>query len=254
MPATAAQPTVVPQAGVRRFHDEGFTAVRDLVPRAEALAGREAALRLARQRHRAATLREDGIFHQVINAWRADEALRGLTLHPRLLAAVRGLAGRPMRLWHDQLFIKRPEGSLATEFHQDLPYWPVPADAFTVSAWLALGDIGEDDGCLSFIPGSHRLRAGESDLTDRGSLLAMYPQLADVERVTFPLLAGGCTFHQGWSAHRAGANRGAADRIALSVIFIAADTRCTAQEHALTGEFGLRAGEPFPEDACPSIG
>src|SRR3954471_22899564 len=101
----AASPIVAP-GGLRRFHEEGFTAVRDLIPRAEALAGREAALRLARQRHRAATLREDGIFHQVINAGRADDELRGLTLHPRLLAAVRELSGQPMRLWHDQLFIK----------------------------------------------------------------------------------------------------------------------------------------------------
>jgi ectoine hydroxylase-related dioxygenase (phytanoyl-CoA dioxygenase family) len=252
MPATAAAPVLAP-AAFRRFRDEGFAAIPELIPRDDALAGRAAALALSAQEGRAPVLRSDAIMHQVMNVWRVDPTLRALTLHPRLLAAVNAFAQRPMRLWHDQLFIKPAGESLPTEFHQDLPYWPVERDAFTVSAWIALGDVDEDCGCLAFIPGSHTLRGGESDLTRRDSLVGMYPELAFAERVAIPLRAGGSTFHQGYTAHRAGANRAPAPRIALSVIFIAADTRCTAQGHALTHEYALRPGEPFPDRFCPPI-
>jgi phytanoyl-CoA hydroxylase len=237
----------------RRFHHDGFTAVAELVPRAVATACREAAVALGARRDGAPTLRDDAIFHQLINVWRVDETLRALTLHPRLLAAVDQLAGRPMRLWHDQLFIKPTAGSRATEFHQDLPYWPLPPETFTVSAWIALGDIAEEDGCLTFLPGTQELRGAASDLERRDSLIEMYPGLAFAERVAIPLRAGGCTFHQGYTAHRAGANRGAVERIALSVIFIDADARCDGKGHALSSEYGLTAGGAFPDAFCPPI-
>jgi ectoine hydroxylase-related dioxygenase (phytanoyl-CoA dioxygenase family) len=78
-----------------------------------------------------------------------------------------------MRLFYDQLFIKCPETSVATEFHQDLPFWPIQSDTFTISAWIVLGDITPGHGCLSFIPGTHRLRGSASLLRSSSSLMEM---------------------------------------------------------------------------------
>jgi ectoine hydroxylase-related dioxygenase (phytanoyl-CoA dioxygenase family) len=41
-------------------------------------------------------------------------------------------------------------------WHQDLAYWPVTPDPRTASFWLALDDTDLDNGCLSFVAGSHR--------------------------------------------------------------------------------------------------
>ena len=46
-----------------------------------------------------------------------------LTLNPLAQQATE-LAGIPLRLWHDQLLIKKPHNGAPTEFHQDAPYWP----------------------------------------------------------------------------------------------------------------------------------
>ena len=64
---------------------------------------------------------DDPIFRQIVNVWRSDETLRGLTLHARLAEHATQLAGIPLRLWHDQLLAKKPHNGAATEYHQDAP-------------------------------------------------------------------------------------------------------------------------------------
>ena len=40
--------------------------------------------------------------------------------------------------------------------HQDAPLWPILAPMTEVSAWVALDDVDESNGCMSMVPGSHR--------------------------------------------------------------------------------------------------
>lgn len=40
--------------------------------------------------------------------------------------------------------------------HQDLAYWPVTPDTRTASFWLAIDDATVANGCLQFVPGTHR--------------------------------------------------------------------------------------------------
>lgn len=39
-------------------------------------------------------------------------------------------------------------------WHQDAPYWPIVAPMTEVTAWVALDDADEDNGCMSMVPGS----------------------------------------------------------------------------------------------------
>ena len=64
------------------------------------------------------------MFRQIVQVWKSDATLRELTLHPGLADYAAQLAGMEVRLWHDQLLIKKPHNHTATEFHQDSPYWP----------------------------------------------------------------------------------------------------------------------------------
>ncbi len=130
---------VEPQA-VERFHAQGFCSAPALLPRLDAERYRSAALRFANAPERSA-YSANPVFTQLVNVWREDEELRSLTFHPLMCQAVHALArGRRMRLWHDHLLIKRPRNGVASEFHQDEPYWPFERQTFTISAWVALGD------------------------------------------------------------------------------------------------------------------
>lgn len=60
-----------------------------------------------------------------------------------------------VNLLYDQLFVKEPGTATRTGWHNDQPYWPVRGWP-VMTLWLALDDIGLENGALEFIPGSHK--------------------------------------------------------------------------------------------------
>jgi ectoine hydroxylase-related dioxygenase (phytanoyl-CoA dioxygenase family) len=247
-------PVVHDDAAVARFERDGFCAMPDLLQGAEAMEFRDAALAAVADPSRQPTS-DRAVFRQQRNLWRDDPVLRRLTFHPRVLGAVHCISGgRPMRLWQDHILIKWPRNGQATELHQDEPYWPVDRSTFTVSAWIALGDVPVERGCMSFVPGSHlRHDLRGQDLTDAGDLMRLWPDLAFAERVLVPLRAGGATFHQGFTAHRAEANATNQARVAFSIIWVDAAARFSGAAHGVTDSEGLVAGDPLPDRLCPPI-
>jgi phytanoyl-CoA hydroxylase len=248
-PATPATIRALAPAVLERFVDDGMAIVPHLITREEAATYRAAALAYAATRKQPA----DGqVFRQLCNVFPQDEVLRSLTFHPAVVAAVTQLAnGRSMRLYHDQLLIKDPNNQLASEFHQDRPYWPL-TDSFTCSIWMALDDCTRERGCMSFIPGSHR-RTGLplQVITWAHDLFDKCPELEWQEQVVAPMQAGGATFHQGWTAHRAGPNTSDTPRVAFSAIFVESHTCFTANNDFLAK--GMQAGDQLPDGACPRI-
>lgn len=251
---TSTSATPVTAEAAARFERDGFCAVPALLPGVEALAFRTHALRFSGNPD-GVFVNDGSVFRQLVNVWRQDQALRGLTFHPLVVAAVRRLSGgRRMRLWHDQILIKAPRNGHASELHQDEPYWPIDPGTFTVSAWIALGDVPVERGCMTLVPGSHRRRdLRAQNLSDAHDLLGLWPELAFAERCTFPLRAGGATFHQGFCAHRAGANETDEARVAYSIIWVDADARFDGRKHVVTDPLGLAAGDPLPDGVCPPV-
>ena len=74
---------------ITRYRRRGFLRVQNMFSRQEALEFRQHALDYA-QHHD--SLHQGGIFTQLVNAWRHDEAMRALTLH-LTHRGVRALAG-----------------------------------------------------------------------------------------------------------------------------------------------------------------
>jgi hypothetical protein len=196
---------------------------------------------------------EGAAFTQLLQLWRHDETLRGLTFHPQLAALAIRLAGIPLRLWHDQALIKPAHNGAATEFHQDQPFWPHGGSRHALSAWVALVDVPVERGCMTFIPGSQRLTGLRAqDLTDSKDLFRVAPELAWEPRVTIPLRAGDCTFHNAFVAHTANANATDDPRVAFVVIYADVDLTYTGtRSHVLTDPLDLTVGQPLPDEEFP---
>ncbi len=76
---------------------------------------------------------------------------------PELLDMVEQLIGEDIILWGTTIFGKPAHGGKATPWHQDGAYYPIrPLE--TLSIWIALDDAVPDNGCMRFIPGSHKDR------------------------------------------------------------------------------------------------
>ena len=93
---------------------------------------------------------------QIVNIWAASDPFRKLTGMPRVVEEVAQLTGAErLRVWHDQIQYKPAERGGVTMWHQDAPLWPILAPMTEVSAWVALDDVDESNGCMSMVPGSH---------------------------------------------------------------------------------------------------
>ena len=194
------------------------------------------------------------MFRQIVQVWKSDPVLRELTMHKGLAARATELAGMPLRLWHDQLLIKKPHNLTPTEFHQDAPYWPHAGSRHQISAWVALVDVPVERGCMTFIPGSQRRRDLHAiDLTDRTDLFNAAPDLVYEPRVTVPLRAGDCTFHNGFLAHTANANDTDEYRYAMVNIYVDAGATYNGAPHVCTDTLGLQVGQRLPDDQFPPL-
>jgi ectoine hydroxylase-related dioxygenase (phytanoyl-CoA dioxygenase family) len=148
-----------------------------------------------------------GVFFQRVNLWKTSPDVADLVRAPRFgKLAAQLMDVDAVRLYADQALIKLPWAN-PTGFHLDQPYWAV-TDPRPLTFWIALDDVTMTNGCLFFVPGSHRQeRYDNVDIGRKlGDLFQVYPELSEVTPVPCPIPAGGCTIHNGLTAHGAHAN------------------------------------------------
>jgi len=117
--------------------------------------------------------------------------------------------------------IFKPAGYGAeTPWHQDAAYWSPELLYTSISIWVPLQEATPENGCMEFVPRSHRLdvlRHQSINNDPRIHGLELHPEdRRYVEHVaTCPLPPGGATFHGPYMLHHTGANRSAIPRRAL---------------------------------------
>ena len=162
------------------------------------------------------------------------------------LACVDGI-----RIWHDQALIKPPWGN-PTGWHLDNPYWSFYSpDA--ISIWVALDDVTRDNGCLYFIPGTHKTASYDNvDIgSNIGDLFNSYPQWSGLEAVAAEMKAGSCSFHNGLLAHGAGANMTPRYRRAMTCAYMPDGSTFNGQQNILSPEqvASYEIGDLLDDDA-----
>lgn len=190
------------------------------------------------------------VFNQMVNLWVDYSTIQKFTFNPKLAETARKLSRcKHLVLYHDHALIKPGgEGSKETNWHQDAPYWPME-QVGALSAWIAVDDVTPDNGCMQFIPGSHKYgRLAPVPLgTDGASVLKTVVEsggAVDVEPVVMDMKAGGVTFHHGCTFHYATSNRTARPRRAFAIIYIPDYITFNGRWDA-GGATDLEAGKPF---------
>lgn len=89
-------------------------------------------------------------FHIHSGAW-----YRALS-HPRLVEAMADLLGPYVEAHHTTLHCKPPESGMPFPMHQDSAFYRHEGFGF-VDAVIHVDDATEENGCLKFLPGSHKL-------------------------------------------------------------------------------------------------
>ncbi|HOE95798.1 MAG TPA: phytanoyl-CoA dioxygenase family protein [Candidatus Sumerlaeota bacterium] len=173
-----------------------------------------------------------------------------LVRDPRLGKLIAQLEGLPaVRFYHDQALFKDP-GSNATSWHLDVPFWSADT-AQAVTIWVALDDSTLQNGCLHFLPGTHRTEDFQStEITpDMGHFFKIRPECREIEPVAVPLPAGGCTFHNGLTAHAAGPNMTRTRRRAMTISFMPEAIRFNGKPDTIAPErlATMQVGQPLDD-------
>ncbi len=95
------------------------------------------------------------LFH-ALGAWRIVPGFHDLLWHPAFTVPASQLLGGPVRFWHDQLFCKPARHGGVVAWHQDYSYWTRTRPMAHLTCWIGLDDATKDNGCLQYLPGSHR--------------------------------------------------------------------------------------------------
>jgi ectoine hydroxylase-related dioxygenase (phytanoyl-CoA dioxygenase family) len=173
---------------------------------------------------------DDAIIWQIVNIWEASPAFERLLYLKPVVEAIAQLTHHgEIQIWHDQIQYKPPRHGGINNWHQDAPYWPVLKPETPVSAWIALDDVDESNGCMWMVPGSHKwgnhIKELESNPTDEFFNLAKNFPDRDVMLTPWPVRKGEVSFHHSMTWHGSHANKSDGPRRAIALHFMTGDAR-----------------------------
>ena len=151
-----------------------------------------------------ATGPETVLFH-ALGAWRIAPGFHDLLWNPAFLLPASQLLGGAVRFWHDQLFCKPAHHGGVVAWHQDYSYWTRTQPIAHLSCWIGLDDSTRENGCVYYVPGSHRWNllpiTGLANDMDAIQSVLTEDQKAQFKPVAIELKKGECSFHHPLMVH-----------------------------------------------------
>ena len=196
------------------------------------------------------------LFH-ALGAWRVSQGFHDLLWHPAFTVPAAQLLGGRVRFWHDQLFCKPARHGGVVAWHQDYSYWTRTVPVAHLSCWIGLDDSTRENGCVHYVPGSHRWPllpvtglAGDMD--------AIKSVLNDEQRAAFRPVAvelkrGEASFHHPLLVHGSFENRSARPRRAAVINVFRDGVRSASDRPPLEGVPAVAPGEKMGGQFFPLL-
>ena len=152
---------------------------------------------------------------------RHDDAVfnRGIA-HPRILEVMHHFLGPDLVLVYDSVFLKLARTGGATPWHQDIGLWPEKMRE-SFNFWIAIDPATRANGCLQFVPGSHKGPIIEHKLYEGGLHKELPRELCTDLRTDYAELApGDAVFWHSNLWHYSAPNTSDQDRIAIAGVYL----------------------------------
>ena len=197
------------------------------------------------------------LFH-ALGAWRITEGFHDVIWNPAFVMAASQLLGnRAVRFWHDQLFCKPAQHGGVVAWHQDYSYWTRTGPIQHLTCWCALDDATTENGCLYYVPGSHRW--GLLDKPElAGDMEGLMDYLTEEQKKEFKpvpieLKKGYATFHHPLMVHGSYENKSNRSRRAFVLNVFAEGTQSNTNEVVLQGVPVIEKGKKMEGQFFPLI-
>lgn len=234
------------EAQVAQYHEEGFLGGIPILTDAQCDALCDALADLVKPDHVGKELwyeynsnesvTPDTVLFHALGAWRVREGMHDILWNPAYTVPASQLLGGSVRMWHDQLFSKPAKHGGVVAWHQDYSYWTRTKPLNHLTCWIGLDEATEENGCVQYIPGSHRwpLLPITGLAGDMEAILTVLDeeQKAAFTPVPMELKRGHAVFHHPLMVHGSYENR--SDRSRRAVVLNAVrDGVCSDTDDAL---------------------
>ena len=197
------------------------------------------------------------LFH-ALGAWRISPGFHDSLWNPAFTIPASQLLRGSVRFWHDQLFCKPARHGGVVAWHQDYSYWTRTQPMAHLTCWIALDDSTVDNGCIQYIPGSHRW-----DLLPitglAGDMDAIREVLTDEqwrrfqEPVAIEMKAGYGSFHHPLMIHGSQENRTDGPRRATVINVFRDGVQSASNDVLLEGVPPIPEGQPVQGQFFPLL-
>ncbi len=197
------------------------------------------------------------LFH-ALGAWRVAPAFHDVLWNAACTTPASQLLGGAVRFWHDQLFCKPAMHGGVVAWHQDYSYWTRTKPMAHLTCWIGLDDSTIDNGCVHYVPGSHRWDllpvtglAGDMDAIKNVLTAEQHQQFN--HHVPVELKAGECVFHHPLTIHGSFENRTPHPRRAVVINLVLDGVQSESDEPLLAGIPVIPCGQALGGQFFPML-
>lgn len=203
-------------AQIAQYHDDGFVIPEFRLP--------EDTLERIRDDHERLLARHPQFRDYCSSVLAFDVGFLEYARTPEIVEMVAQLIGPDIALWNMSFFAKPAKNGRKVPWHQDGEYWPVRPLA-TCTVWLAVDAANQHNGCLRFMPGSHKARRLAPHTTNPSPDLALNQEIDKAEyddstAVDLVLEAGQMSLHDVYLVHGSNANTSEHPRRGMTMRFM----------------------------------
>ncbi len=198
---------------LKQYEDQGYISPIEVLSSSEALEAR-----------REIELIEKKMPNEIDNAGRYNvhlisPKLDSIVHNSKILDVVECIIGKNILVCSTTLFIKNPNEQGFVSYHQDAKYIGLEPHNW-VTAWVALTDSNENNGCMKMWPKSHLNIKDHNEKFNEGNLLTRGQTVENVpedEVKSIELKAGQMSLHHPRIVHGSGINKSDDRRIGFVI-------------------------------------
>ena len=236
-PVATAAPNRLTAAEIAHYNSEGFVKPFDVFDASQIAEIRTYLNGLMADKG------EDGAYG--INCYQARLAgLWDIATNPAILDLVEDIVGPNIVCWASAILSKKPQDPKKVPWHQDASFWKL-SPARTVTVWLAIDDVDEQNSAMMFIPGTHKM--GDIPVQGTGADAVFHQETAGAETLGKPvfdtLKAGQASLHADMLVHGSLANVSDRRRCGLTLRYCPPEVRIVDESWAKGVEAIICRGE-----------
>ncbi len=148
-----------------------------------------------------------------------EPRLKNCSVYTKVREIASLILNRKVYYVFDHAICKQGGGNTETAWHQDRGYMKGGTELDTVNFWVPFQDVTEENGALSYIPGSHKLPLVTHKQDPKLHPHVLTAEIDASEAYVLNMQKGDLCFHHPLTFHGASANKSTSQRMAWSLHF-----------------------------------